>query len=146
MEKLLKSLMKKKHHFILTVLLIIFVLFDIKIPLVFAELIDNPVGKILVAVSALCLLSTNKLAGVIGIVAAFILLQRASESTGTKAKDLYLPTEHKKSKHLTSMNQFPITVEEEVISKMLPTTNFRDFTQPEFKPVLDDNHNAAVSN
>ena len=44
------------------------------------------------------------------------------------------------------MNQFPITVEEEVISKMLPTTNFRDFTEAEFKPVLDDNHNAAVSN
>ena len=146
MEKLLKSLMKKKHHFVLTVLLIIFILFDIKIPLVFAELIDNPVGKIVVAISALCLLSANKLAGVIGIVAAFILLQRVADSTGTHAKNVYLPTEHKKSKHLSSMNQFPITVEEEIISKMLPTTNFRDFTNPEFKPVLDDNHNAAVSN
>jgi hypothetical protein len=146
MENLLKSLMKKKHHFVLTLLLIIFILFDIKIPLVFAELVDNPVGKIVVAISALCLLSANKLAGVIGIVAAFILLQRVADSTGTHAKNVYLPTEHKKSKHLSSMNQFPITVEEEIISKMLPTTNFRDFTNPEFKPVLDDNHNAAVSN
>jgi len=64
MENLLKSLMKKKHHFVLTLLLIIFILFDIKIPLVFAELVDNPVGKIVVAISALCLLSANKLAGV----------------------------------------------------------------------------------
>jgi hypothetical protein len=44
------------------------------------------------------------------------------------------------------MNQFPITVEEEVISKMLPTTNIRDMTLPEFKPVLDDNHEAACAN
>ena len=44
------------------------------------------------------------------------------------------------------MNQFPVTVEEEVISKMLPSTNHRDMTQPEFKPVLDDNHDAAASN
>ena len=95
MEKLLKSLMKKKHHFILTLLLIIFILFDIKIPLVFAELIDNPVGKISVAISTLYLLSKNKLAGVIGIVAAFILLQRASDATGTEGKKLYLPSEHK---------------------------------------------------
>ncbi len=43
------------------------------------------------------------------------------------------------------MNQFPVTVEEEVISKMLPSTNQRDLTPPEFKPVLDDNHDAANS-
>ena len=44
------------------------------------------------------------------------------------------------------MNQFPVTVEEEVIGRMLPSTNKRDLTPPEFKPVLDDNHDAAQSN
>lgn len=44
------------------------------------------------------------------------------------------------------MNKFPITVEEEVISKMLPTTNFRDLTPPEFKPVLGNTHKAAAAN
>ena len=43
------------------------------------------------------------------------------------------------------MNQFPVTVEEEVISKMLPSTNQRDLIPPEFKPVLCDNHDAASS-
>ena len=37
------------------------------------------------------------------------------------------------------MNQFPVTVEEEVISKMLPSTNQRVLSEPEFKPVLCDN-------
>lgn len=146
MEKFLKSLMKDKHHLVLTVLLSVFILFDIKVPLVLAELVDNPVGKIVVAALSLCLLSVNALAGVVGLIAAYVLIQRSGDSTGTVAEKHYLPTEAKKSSQLSAMNQFPVTVEEEVISKMLPTTNQRDLTAPEFKPVLCDNHDAAQSN
>ena len=74
MEKFLNSLMKDKHHLVLTVLLSVFILFDIKIPLVLAELVDNPVGKILVAVLSLCLLSVNSLAGVVGLIAVGVIL------------------------------------------------------------------------
>ena len=146
MEKFLKSLMKDKHHLVLTALLSIFILFDIKVPLVLADLVDNPVGKIVVAVLSLCLLSVNALAGVVGLIAAYVLIQRSGDATGTIATQNYLPNEEKKSTHLSAMNQFPVTVEEEVISKMLPSTNQRDLTPPEFKPVLDDNHDAAASN
>jgi len=145
MEKFLKSLMKDKHHLVLTALLSIFILFDIKVPLVLADLVDNPVGKIVVAVLSLCLLSVNALAGVVGLIAAYVLIQRSGDATGTIATQNYLPNEEKKSTHLSAMNQFPVTVEEEVISKMLPSTNQRDLTPPEFKPVLDDNHDAACS-
>jgi hypothetical protein len=137
--------MKDKHHLVLTALLSIFILFDIKIPLVLADLVDNPIGKIVVAVLALCLLSINALAGVVGLIAAYVLIQRSGDATGTIATQNYLPNEEKKSTHLSAMNQFPVTVEEEVISKMLPSTNQRDLTPPEFKPVLDDNHDAANS-
>ena len=63
-----------------------------------------------------------------------------------KNGDWSLPTEKKKTSHLSAMNQFPVTVEEEVIGKMLPSTNKRDLTPPEFKPVLDDNHDAGHPN
>ena len=146
MEKFLNSLMKDKHHLVLTLLLSVFILFDIKVPLVLAELVDNPIGKIVVAVLSLCLLSLNALAGVVGLIAAYVLIQRSGDTTGTIATQNYLPTEEQKSSHLSAMNQFPITVEEEVISKMLPTTNVRDTFPAEFKPVLDDNHEAANAN
>ena len=146
MEKFLKSLMKDKHHLVLTALLSVFVLFDIKVPLVLADLVDNPIGKIVVAVLALCLLSVNALAGVVGLIAAYVLIQRSGDATGSIATQNYLPNEEKKSTHLSAMNQFPVTVEEEVIGKMLPSTNQRDLTPPEFKPVLCDNHDAAASN
>ena len=146
MEKFLNSLMRDKHHLLLSILLSIFVVFDIKVPLVLAELIDNPIGKILVAVVALCLLSMNVVVGVLGLIAAYVLIQRSANKTGTVGTKNYLPTESKKSNHLSAMNQFPVTVEEEVISKMLPSTNNRDLTAPEFKPVLDNIHDAGLAN
>ena len=53
MENLLKSLIKDKQHLVLSVLLSLFVIFNIKVPLVLAELIDNPIGKIVVAIAVL---------------------------------------------------------------------------------------------
>ena len=57
MEKFLKSLTRDKHSLILSLLLSCFVICDIEVPLVLAELIDNPIGKIGVVVLALSLLS-----------------------------------------------------------------------------------------
>ena len=105
-------------------------------------MIDNPIGKIAVAALALCLLSMNTLLGVIGLVAAYVLIQRSANTTGTQAEKDYLPSEAKKNTVMSSMNQFPMTVEEEVIAKMLPMNNQVDLSQPEFKPVLGDTHNA----
>ena len=90
--------------------------------------------------------SVNHIVGVLGLVAAYVLIQRSANKTGTVGVKNYLPTEAKKSSHLSAMNQFPVTVEEEVISKMLPSTNNRDLMPPEFKPVLDNIHDAGLAN
>ena len=142
MENMFKSVMKSNHHLVLTILLCVFIVFDIQVPDALANMIDNPIGKIAVAALALCLLSMNTLLGVIGLVAAYVLIQRSSNTTGTQAEKDYLPSEAKKKAVLSAMNQFPMTVEEEVIAKMLPMNNQLDLSQPEFKPVLGDTHNA----
>ena len=142
MENMFKSVMKSKHHLVLTILLCVFIVFDIQVPNALANMVDNPIGKVVVAALALCLLSMNTLLGVIGLVAAYVLIQRSADTTGTQAQKDYLPSEAKKNTILSSMNQFPMTVEEEVIAKMLPMNNQVDLSQPEFKPVLGDTHNA----
>ena len=142
MENMFKSVMKSNHHLVLTILLCVFIVFDIQVPNALANMIDNPIGKIAVAALALCLLSMNTLLGVIGLVAAYVLIQRSADTTGTQAQKDYLPSEAKKNTVMSSMNQFPMTVEEEVIAKMLPMNNQVDLSQPEFKPVLGDTHNA----
>lgn len=137
-----KSVMKNKHHLVLTILLCVFIVFDIQVPDALANMVDNPIGKIAVAALALCLLSMNTLLGVIGLVAAYVLIQRSADTTGSQAEKDYLPSEAKKKAVLSAMNQFPMTVEEEVIAKMLPMNNQVDLSEAEFKPVLGDTHNA----
>ena len=107
-----------------------------------AELVDNVIGKIVVFVIALCLLSLNVLSGAIGLIAAYVLVHRSERTTGSSAKRVYVPTETKKAKHLAAMNDFPVTVEEEVINNMLPVTN-RVYSSPGYKPVLDSFHDSA---
>jgi len=142
MENMFKSVMKNNHYLVLTILLSVFIVFDIQVPQALADMIDNPIGKIAIAILSLCLLSINTLLGVIGLVASYVLIQRSSDTTGTQAVRDYLPSEAKKKSVLNAMNQFPLTIEEEVISKMLPMNNQVDFSDPEFKPVLGDTHNA----
>ena len=142
MENMFKSVMKSKHHLVLTILLCVFIVFDIQVPDALANMVDNPIGKIAVAALALCLLSMNTLVGVIGLVAAYVLIQRSADTTGTQAEKDYVPSEAKKNIVLSAMNQFPMTVEEEVIAKMLPMANQVDLSEAEFKPVLGDTHNA----
>ena len=137
-----KSIMKSKHHLVLTILLCVFIVFDIQVPDALANMVDNPIGKIAVAALALCLLSMNTLLGVIGLVAAYVLIQRSSDTTGSQAEKDYVPSQAKKNAVLSAMNQFPMTVEEEVIARMLPMANQVDLSEAEFKPVLGDTHNA----
>ena len=64
-------------------------------------------------------------------------------STGTYALDHYVPTEVKKESNLNAMNQFPYTLEQEVVKKMAPMKVPDDATPSSFSPVLDDTYDAA---
>ena len=145
MEKFLKSLTRDKHSLILCLLLSCFVVFDVEVPLVLAEVVDNPIGKIGVATLALCILSQNTLVGVVAIIAAYVLIQRSEGKTGSYGERNFLPNENKKLSHLNAMNQFPGTLEEEIISTMLPMNRSMDLTESEYKPVLADNHDAVTT-
>jgi len=144
MEKFLKSLTRDKHSLILSLLLSCFIVFDIEVPLVLAEIVDNPIGKIGIAALALCILSQNTLVGVMCIISAYVLIQRSEGKTGSYGERNFLPSEKKKLSHMNAMNQFPSTLEEEVINTMLPMNRNVDLTSPEYKPVLSDNHDADM--
>ena len=80
-----KSVMKSKHHLVLTIYYV-FLSFLIFKFLMFANMVDNPIGKIAVAL-ALCLLSMNTLLGVIGLL-PHVLIQRSADTTGTQLKKI----------------------------------------------------------
>ena len=102
-------------------------------------------GKLIVAFIALALLAcSNPILGVLGLFVAFLLVQRSTITTGSAALAAYYPTEEKKFSNLTAMNQFPYTLEQEVVSKMAPINDTSDpNATSNFMPVLGNIYDAA---
>ena len=144
------DLFKKENmgQVVLCILFIIYLIMGYKMPDSVAGLVDTIYGKVLVAVIALVLFSfANPILGVLGFLVAFELIRRSSMATGTYALDHYVPTEVKKETQLNAMNQFPYTLEQEVVKKMAPIRETGESsTQSSFHPVLDDTYDAAPIN
>ena len=117
MKDLLKIMKKDTHHYVLAALLIVFIVSDMRVPEPIAELVDTALGKIIVIMIALSLFAAHPVVGAVGLVAAYQVIVR---SQGHFAMAEYMPSEKKKSRVLSAINQFPTTVEEEVIAKQIP--------------------------
>ena len=133
---------------VLAVLFVIYLIMGYKTPAPVANMIDTMWGKIIVITIALLLFAyANPVLGVLGIFVAFDLIKRSTISTGNYALSKYLPTEKKKMTELTAYNQFPYTLEKEVVKKMAPIAHTTsNSTQVKFSPILDDTHDAAPIN
>ena len=132
-----------RHQLLLLVVLILYIVLNIQTPPTLAHLIDNIYGNIAVILCAFYLLAnSNPIVGVIALFAAYELIKRSSHSTGTTAIQKFLPSEMKKGVHLSAFNQFPVTLEEEVVKYMAPLISSGGPNSLHYKPVMDDTHNA----
>lgn len=141
------SLFKKQNvgQFVLVILFIIYLIMGYKVPDTFAGLIDSTVGKIVVVIMAISLFAyANPVLGVLGLFVAYDLIRKSSITTGTAGLEAYMPTEEKKMSQFTAFNQFPYTLEQEVVTKMAPLHTMGVINGPAtFKPILDDYHDAS---
>uniref|UniRef100_A0A6C0BW77 Uncharacterized protein n=1 Tax=viral metagenome TaxID=1070528 RepID=A0A6C0BW77_9ZZZZ len=134
---------KMTPHNIGVALLIAFVALEQDMPLSIARIIDNPVGNVVVFALAIYLLSKSRVLGVVALLAAYELVRRAQKKTGRRAALKFLPGEDKKYRELTLMNQFPATLEEEVVSNMVAFVEDSSLGKAEFKPHLSELHQAT---
>lgn len=140
-----KDLFKKsnQHHLILLGVLVLYILLNIQTTPVLAKLIDTVYGNIAIVLLAFVFLThSNPIVGVVVLYAAYELIQRSSVTTGSAAISRYLPTEMKKGNHLSAFNQFPITLEEEVVKQMAPLVETSGPSHLHYKPAADDTHDA----
>ena len=145
----LNELLEKKNmsQLILVILFIIYLIMGFKTPDSVATLIDSGAGKIVVAVVALLLFAySNPILGVLGIFVAFHLIKSASIKTGMAALEEFFPTEQKKWSPFTKENQFPYTLEQEVVKKMAPQKFNTNYVKASYKPMLEDTYDAAHVN
>ena len=141
-NKLLKA--EKSHEVILGIIFIIYILLNVNTPSNLSQLIDTPMGNIVVVVIALTVFaSTNPIVGILGLIAAYELVRRSG--IGFPGNN-YIASESNKVIDFSKFNDFPISLEEEVVAKMAPLVRNDAGPNIDYKPVLDDTHDAASIN
>lgn len=144
------SLFKKEHmgELVLVILFIIYLILGLKTPEPVANLVDTLVGKIVLFIIVVYLfMHSNPILAVLSLFVAFDLIRRSSMATGLDALQKYAPSEDKKFSQFTAFNQFPYTLEQEVVAKMAPIAKSGySITQASYKPMLDNLHDAATLN
>ena len=119
MESVFKT--AKQHELLLTVLLVLYIVLSVPTPEQIAPYIDTPLGNIVVVVIALSLFAhSHAVVGVLGLLAAYVLIRRSSSATGRAAVEAYVPSEKRKSEELSAYNQFPVTLEEQMVALRAP--------------------------
>ena len=144
------SLLKKEHmgELVLVVLFIIYLIMGLKTPEPVAGLVDTLAGKIVIIITIIYLfMHANPVLAVLALFVGFDLIRRSSMATGIDALQRFAPSEEKKASQFTAFNQFPYTLEQEVVAKMAPVMKTgSSLSQASYKPLLDNLYDASPLN
>jgi hypothetical protein len=141
------ELFKKEHmgELMLVILMIIYLVLGLRTPDMIANMVDSIIGKVVIVIAAIFLfMHANPILAVVAALVAFDLMRRSSTTTGLGALQAYAPSEEKKMSQFTAFNQFPYTLEQEVVAKMAPIVRSgTSLTPASYKPLLDNLHDAS---
>jgi len=143
----LTQLINKGHRaeLILVILMVIYLIMGLKTPDVVANIVDTIVGKVvIILVVGYLFIHANPILAVLAALVAFDLMRRASQATGLDALKKYMPSEEKKTSQFTAFNQFPYTLEQEVVAKMAPIVRTGSpLSHASYKPMLNNIYDAS---
>jgi len=145
------SLFKKEHRgeLILTIILIIYLILGNDTPQPVASLVDNFPAKIIIfGIVIYMFLYKNPILAIISLFVAFELMRYSSSNiTYDGLVQTYIPSENNKTSQFTAFNQFPYTLEQEVVKKMAPIVySGAVLNKATFQPLLDNLHDASPLN
>ena len=144
------SLFKKEHmgELVLAILFIIYLILGFKTPEPVANLVDTLVGKIVIFIIVVYLfMHANPILAVLALFVGFDLIRRSSLATGIDALQKYAPSEEKKMSQFTAFNQFPYTLEQQIVAERAPLVRSGySLAQASYKPVLDNLYDASPLN
>jgi hypothetical protein len=116
-----------------------------KTPEPVATVIDSIVGKIVIMLIVIYMfMHTHPILAILALFVAFDLIRRSSMTTGIDALKRYAPTEEKKASQFSAFNQYPYTLEQEVVKKMAPIVQSgSSMSKPSYKPLLENLYDAS---
>jgi hypothetical protein len=141
----IKVLFKKEGvgQLLLIILFSIFLISGYEIPYNIASFARSLPGKIIIVLISLSLaVFSNSILGIVSLIVAFDIIRR-SHNVYQQMKQ-FTPSEDKKSDHYTALNQFPYTLEQEMVKKMAPLImSNSNLDPPSFKPNIDNIYDAS---
>lgn len=133
-------------HIALAVLLIVVVLVNMNMTYKTSTMVGSIYGIVIIACFVLYLFTEGPILGILGLIAGYALLSQTGLFMPKYASpSSLLPIENRNGMLLSPVNQFPPTLEEQIVNKLTPIVVNDDDTLREFKfrPNLDDNHGAT---
>ena len=143
-------------QWILAILFLLYLIMDYRTPTPLAMVVNTVPGKVIVLVVFLSLFFfSHPLLGILGLFVGFELIRRSSipgstysgssgYSYSSGAPPAFLPSQQKQQSFFSATNQFPSTLEEEVVKQMTPASTSSASSKPaDYKPLLDNIHNAS---
>ena len=133
----------QSQEILLGTLFVIYFILGYPVPEPLAELISSMGGNIVVGLIALSLFFlVNPVIAIIGLLVAVDLIMKSNVVMGKPAMQQYMPSEKQKESDLNKFNQFPYTLEQEIVA-LRTVKQPAITTQPSFKPMLESDGNAA---
>ena len=126
---------------IVFIVVLLFVLYDTPLPTEIESIINEPFGKFVLLVIVLgSFAGFGIIVGVLVMVGAYELLRRSGDNHESRVTKKLMNTPSKaygENQSLSAMNQFPITLEEEVIHNMVPLAK-GDLPKKTYKPMVSE--------
>jgi hypothetical protein len=147
MKNIVKALKKQEPaEIVLGILMIIFLLMGYKMPTSISYVVDSFIGKIvmLLIVGFMFLYTNPILASLALLVVVAIMMNGNNQNFSTFQSIQYAPSEENKVSQLTKFNQFPYTLEQEMVKKMAPIVKpGSSISKAVYKPVLENTYDAS---
>jgi hypothetical protein len=148
MASLSLPFLKKEHlrELFLGILFIIYLVLGLKTPEPLERFIQSIPGKIiLLLIVGYLFIHANPIVAILGLYVAFHLISKSNLNFNTSAMQRFIPSESNKMSQFTAMNQFPYTLEQEVVKKMAPIVRSGSTLTPaSYKPVMDNLYDASA--
>ena len=137
--------LQKGSHPVLGALFILYIIMPIDMPQDLSTFINSIIGRVVVLLLALSVFTkSNAIVGVLGLVAAYTLIKRAEGLESPLNSSKFIPSEVSKASDFSEFNQFPVTLEEEVVSQMAPLVHSSSSDNATYKPILESVHDAVA--
>ena len=130
---------------VLSVLFVVYFILGYPLPSDVADVFYGTIGRVFLFVIVIILFATSSpIVGVLALLVAIDIVIRSNEDSVAGAAKMYVPSEAKKMSQLNAFNQFPYTLEQEMVALRTVKRESKENDDVTFKPMLEDDHNAAL--